>query len=297
MTLEADFHARRKKKFGASEVAKVMGESPFGNALDVYNYKLGLTDTSLIRNTEAMNRGNRQENFVLTEFAAKHGVEVRNQQLAVTHPEPSLDWAAATLDGVAYRGFTPLGPVEAKTITTGLYIKPPTHYLMQVLWQCWVTGFKEGWLAVWSTKDAKFHDYHIVVADHQELLDQCIETCTRFWHENVLAGVPPQVQPKRQRDNKDDLDNTRLGRYLEISAQIKALEKEREVLKKEIIESLGSPTDMHVENHSYRVDIITVESKGLARKKLTEAHPDLVEQFTEPTYSTRLNVARVGIEI
>lgn len=256
MTIDSEFHNRRRLKLGASEAAKVMGLSPFGNALDVYNYKLGLVTGNMGMNLEAINRGNRQEAFVLTEFAAKHNVEVRNQQLAVSHPEPSLAWASATLDGVAYSGFKPLGPVEAKTITTGLYLNnPPVHYLIQVLWQCWVTGFPEGWLAVWSTKDNRFADYHIKVEDHAELLEQAIEICTRFWHDNVLAQVPPEPPPKRERETKDDLNNEQLEKYVSLGTEIRRLEDLRDKTKRCILESLDYPEELHVENHLFKVDV------------------------------------------
>lgn len=291
------FHARRMKSLGASEVAKVMGLSPFGNILDVYNYKTGVSTGGVIFQTDSMTRGNRHELFVIAEFSAKHGMDVRNYQLAVNHCEPSLAWASATLDGVAYSGFLAVGPVEAKTITTSLYLTPPIYYIIQVLWQCWVTGFVEGWLAVWSTKDAKYHDYHIKVEDHFDLLQECIEVCTKFWTYNVLQRTPPDVKPRKQRSDCDFLPDSKLQRYLEIDLEIKKLTAEKSNLKTQILEDLGSPSDLHVENHLYKVDVTTVPSNKPTEKRLVLKYPELEKEFREKPCSLRLSISRTGITL
>ena len=290
-----DFHARRIKSLGASETAKVMGVSPFGNILDVYNYKVGISTGGVIFQTEAMNRGNRHELFVISEFSAKHGMDVRNHQLAVNHGEPSLSWASATLDGVAYKGFLAVGPVEAKTITTSLYITPPIHYIIQVLWQCWVTGFVEGWLAVWSTKDARYHDYHIKVEDYSDLLQECIEVCTKFWYENVLKRIPPDFEPRKQRSDCDFLPDSKIKRYLEVDLQIKTLNAEKSNLKTQIIEDLGSPSDLHVENDLYKVDVSTVPCNRSTKNRLVLKYPELESEFKENPCSVRLSISRTGV--
>ena len=70
---DADFYKDRHKFLGASEVAQVMGLSPFSSALDVYHRKMGVQQPTLT--SEAMDRGNRQEQFVLNKFA-EHVLEI-----------------------------------------------------------------------------------------------------------------------------------------------------------------------------------------------------------------------------
>lgn len=287
-----NFHKDRQKFLGASEVAQVMGLSPFGCALDVYNRKMGIEQPAF--SSEAIERGNRQEQFVLNEFAAQFDCEIRNQQLRVTHPEPYYGWAGATLDGVAYKGLTPLGVVEAKTITTGLYTKPPVYYLTQVLWQLWVTGMPEGWLAVWSGKESKFFAYKICIADHADLLQEMVDTCSLFWQENVLKQVPPPPPKPKEREEMD-LPDSLLDQYDNLGTEIRLKEKERDQVKKQILEQLGTEENLHAENGQFKVSITKIETNRLSQKKLAEAHPDLVKQYTEPSYSIRLDVKRVGL--
>jgi putative phage-type endonuclease len=291
---ETDFQASRRSTIGASEVAQVMNLSPFGNAMDIYHRKMGVEQNELT--SEAIRRGNRQENFVLNEFAAKHQVEIRNQQLKCVHIEPHYNWASATLDGMAFKGFTPIGPVEAKTITTPLYVKPPVYYLIQVLWQCWVTGMPEGWLAVWSGKESKFFDYHIRVEDHAELLQQAVDECSRFWHENVLKQVPPTLPAKREREERQ-LPNDLLDRYDNLRQQKGAIEKEQEEIKRHLLELLGEQTELYAENDRFKLSITKIPSNRLSQKKLTQAHPDLVAQYMETSYSYRVDVKRVGLAV
>lgn len=289
---DVDFYKDRHKFLGASEVAQVMGLSPFGSALDVYNRKMGVQQPAFT--SEAMERGNRQEQFVLNEFAAQFNCEIRNQQLRVLHPEPYYGWAGATLDGVAYQGLVPLGVVEAKTITTGLYVKPPVYYLIQVLWQLWVTGMPEGYLAVWSGKESKFFAYKICIADHADLLQEMVDTCSTFWNENIVKQVPPPP-PKVKERQEMELPNDLLDQYDALGVVIKQQEKQREQVKKLILEKLGTEENIHAENGQFKVSVTRVETNRLSQKKLAEAHPDLIAQYTEPSYSIRLDVKRVGL--
>lgn len=265
MTTEAEFHARRRVTVGASDVAKILGISPFGAALDVYRYKLGLGDSGAI-STEKTERGNRQEEFVLREFASWAQCEVRNQQLAVVHPVDT--WASATLDGMGYRGLTSIGPVEAKTISAKLYLEPPKYYLIQVLWQCWVTDSPSGHLAVFSTKEQKFQAYPIAVVGHMDFLNEAINRCRDFWYGNVVAGVPPEP-PKRRERSEGDLPTHLCERYLEIGEEIKALTAARSQIQSEIIDYLGYPEDLHIEDGCHKLDL----AKGRLNIRRTGLRP------------------------
>lgn len=293
MTAESSFHAARKNCLGASEWAQVMGISPFGSALDVYNKKLGLVDPSG-RTSDAIERGNRQEDFVLNEFAGKFGCEIRNKQLRVAHPEHS--WATATLDGMAYRGLECLGPVEAKTINTPLYGKVPDYYLIQVLVQCWVTGSKGGHLAVWSTKEAKFMAYPVRFIDHIEFFNDAKDKCEKFWFGNVLAEVPPEAPQRREREEiplPDDL----FDQYCSLGEEIDRLTDARKKIRRDILDFLGSPKELHAINGQFRVDITEVETPRLSTKKLESVHPDLVKEFQEKSLSQRVDIRRIGVKL
>lgn len=292
MSAESAFHAARKSCLGASEWAQVLGISPFGSALDVYNKKLGLVDPSG-RTSDAIERGNRQEDFVLNEFAGKFKCEIRNKQLRVAHPEHV--WATATLDGMAFRGLESLGPVEAKTINTSLYGKIPDYYLIQVLVQCWATGSPSGHLAVWSTKDAKFMAYPVRFIDHMEFFQDAKEKCEKFWFGNVLAEVPPEAPTRREREEiplPDDL----LDQYCSIGEEIKRLTEAREKIKRDLLDSLGSPNELHAINGQFRVDITQVETSRFSAKKLESVHPDLVKEFQEKQISQRVDIRRIGVQ-
>lgn len=294
MTTDSDFHASRRKFLGASEVSQVLGISPFGSALDVYKRKHGIGVPHFT--SEAAERGTRQEQFVLNEFSAQTGYEVRNQQLRVTHPEPLYGWAGATLDGVAYDGISPVGVVEAKTITTHLYSRPPQYYLVQVLWQLWVTGLPQGWLAVWSGKESRYAHYLIRIEDHVDLLQDAIEQCKNFWINHVLAEVPPPAPKVREREEVE-LPNDLLDTYERLGKQIKELEGQREQAKKQILEQLADETgSRYLENGQFKVSIARVETRKLSTKDFEKDHPQLAEQYKKPTYSFRLTVDRVGID-
>ena len=110
----AEFHDRRRKGVGGSDVGKIMGVSAFGSALDVYCEKLGLVDQKpdnfpmrMGRKMEPIIRGeymtqNASENSPLMEFCNSE----MEEQMIVTkgdyyyyHPDGLL---TSELDGARY---------------------------------------------------------------------------------------------------------------------------------------------------------------------------------------------------
>lgn len=279
----------RNLYLGASEVACVMGCSPFGDALKVYMTKVYPQRESIP--TERMQVGLDTEDFVLTQFEKKLGVTVTNKQYRMTHWQEV--WAGATLDGMAViDGKTAV--VEAKTISTPLYLEAPLYYVMQVLWQQWISGAEKGYLAVWSTKDMLFRYYPIDVADHRELLEECIAKCKSFWFNHVVPQNPPEkrVVERSEQDLPDDL----LDQYCSIQEQIKDLDAQKKELHQRIIESVGSPSELRAKNSRFQMDLTTQVSRRLNTKKLEHDNPELTQQYYEQNSSQRLVIKRLGVK-
>lgn len=281
----------RSTFIGASESSQVVGLSPFGDISELYNRKKGLNSGP--RTTEAMNRGNRQEEFVANEVAAYlgEGVEIRAKQLRVLHPEKQ--WLGATLDGIAYRGVECLGITEFKTIGTYLWATPPDYYRCQVVHQMYVTGIKTGYLCAWSTKETKMKVWEFKLDEQMEFWEPILAECERFWNENILKDVPPPPKPRKER-TWSDLPSALLDRYLDLGDTAKMLEDERDTIKRQIFDALGNPEEsVSLEGDAYKVDIKKVETTRVNTKKLP---PDIAEAAKEKGISYRLTVARTNIK-
>lgn len=154
-TDRADWLTKRSAGIGASDVAGIVGLSPWSTPFTVWaEKKLGYSQDP----TEAMTWGQKLENVVIDEYEERTGIAVDDRQLLVHHPGD--EWMMATLDGVAYeshddarddheRKLGALGNVEVKTDSQwGRWGDVPDHYQIQVQWQMYVDGLEHAWVVV-----------------------------------------------------------------------------------------------------------------------------------------------------
>lgn len=286
----------RAMSLGASESAMAIGISPFGDALELYQRKKQMLPDQA--QTEVMQRGNRQEDFVANEAIAvlseKLGgisIEIRNRQLRVHHPQDP--WMSATLDGVAYSGIQCLGVTEFKTINQRLWLTPPDYYRCQVLHQMYVTGIPVGYLFAWSTKDTKLGVWEFHWEEQRSWWEPILAECRRFWFEHVAANAPPPAKPKKDRI-WSDLPNALLERYVDLGDLIKLMEDERKGIKQQIFDALGKPEEnLSLAGDSFKVDVKRIETSRVNTKKLPT---EIAEAAREVSVSYRLDVDRVGIK-
>lgn len=120
---------QRRHYLGASEVAAVLGKSPYATPADVLSFKLGAAGSE---ETPAMRVGTALEPIILSEWSAARGIELDVSQPLIYHPQ--APWLACHPDGLAL----PVA-VEAKTYSerTAHEWDPeladgvPIHYLLQ----------------------------------------------------------------------------------------------------------------------------------------------------------------------
>ena len=286
---QTDQDIARSSYLGASEVACILGTSPFGDALKVYYTKTH--PQSSTPPTERMQVGLDTEDFVLTQFEAKFETKVTHKQCRMIHWMEN--WAGCTLDGLAeVNGKTSV--VEAKTISTSLYLEPPAYYVVQVLWQQWIAGCDQGYLAVWSTKDLAFKAYPIHINDYLPLLTEAVDKCKKFWFDHVAAKVPPE-RKSIERTSSNDLPEELLDKYCTIQEQMKDLEAQKKDLYQKIFETLGHPQELRAKSDRFQLDLTTQASKRINSKKLEFENPELVQKYIEQNSSQRLVVKRLGV--
>ena len=178
---EAEWLDARRKGITASEIAVVMGLSPYSSPYALYHQKLGNLDGP--EDSEAMALGRYLEQYVCDRFAAQH------PEFAVTgdgrklyaHPERS--WQLATPDrllmecggwvdddgNAQYPGL--LAVLEAKTAAgydgwgDDGTDEIPVHYRCQVLWQMDVMGVSTAFVACLFLHTRQLRIYEIGHAD------------------------------------------------------------------------------------------------------------------------------------
>lgn len=199
------FLAGRKKGIGGSDVAAILGFSPYKSP-----YQLWLDKTCRSERKESQNEsahfGNLLEDVVAKEFSRRAGVKVQRvtQQLFLEeHP-----WALGNIDravinpdiagNVRFKdgALTTDRLLECKTASEYMSKlfgeegsdQVPDYYLTQCLWYLLITGCKVIDLAVLIGGN-KFRMYRI--ERDEDLIQSIFNQVKAFWFNHVIADVPP----------------------------------------------------------------------------------------------------------
>jgi len=282
---------RRRAGIGGSDVAGILGLSRWRTPLDVYLDKTGQAEPT--PDNEPMLWGRLLEPLVIAEFSRRHGITVDALTGVLEHSQHS--WMLASLDGWAP---DLKAVVEAKTARTADgWGEPgsdeiPAYYQTQVAHYMAVTGAQMAFIPV-LIGASDFRTYQ--VQRDQDFIDDLVEAERAFWHDHVLAGIPP--------DPINAADAARLwlrdnGETLEVPPEIVDDVDELRALRsdaKDLEERIGSIEDRLKITFRDAAEIATggrtlatfkaQTRKGLDTKALTAAHPEIAEAFrTESTF-------------
>lgn len=282
------FLANRRTGIGGSDVAPILGLSPWKTPLDVYLEKRG--EGGEQPDNEAMLWGRALEPAIRQEYANRTGRVVHIPDGVVRHPK--LSWMIANLDGATSDGRV----FEAKTARSGTgWGEPgtdevPQSYLLQVQHYMAVTGYLVADIAV-LIGGSDFRVYE-VPAD-PELHAMLVDAESEFW-QRVQDGNPPDpvtLADALQRFGRSNAagavtaDNdlsAAVAALHHTRAQMNRLEEEADADKARILAALGDKGDTLVDSQG-RILATWKLAKAPARfdtKAFAASHPDLHKQFT-----------------
>ena len=191
----------RRVSVGASDVAAIMGLSPFANAHDIYLQKVVGTDHG--GGTEAQNLGNDCEPMLVIWADEQLGnrnpdslVEVDKKfTKLVEEPDGRVLPAHANLDGFSIYGDQRVG-IEAKT--TSMYgvfgeqgtDEVPDHILVQAQWQIFVADLQRVVIPVLHG-DGNLRRSFYIVHKNEEIFEGAKAKVLSFWNDHVIPKVPP----------------------------------------------------------------------------------------------------------
>lgn len=192
MTDRSDWLAWRRGGIGASDVAGVLGESPWESPWSIWASKVGLLPDR--EATDSMRLGTDLEPIIGRWFTDRTGLHVAGEQTWLTHQH--WPWMRATVDGFVMESpgdhlDAALGVFEAKYSADAPWESPPRHYVVQVNWQMMTAGTDRAWLACLHMAFGRpsFAVYEIERDDR--LCDELRARCNAFWESYVLTGDPP----------------------------------------------------------------------------------------------------------
>jgi len=239
---------------GASEIAQVLGISPFGDACQVWNRKKGLIQ---VEQTEPMFWGTMLEPVVAKVFGMKMGMEVEwfNRRIY----SDLRAWQYSSPD--AFIQGEPRMLLECKT--AGLHMASewdreaenedgiPEYYWVQVEWQMSTTQLKTAYVAVLIGGN----DFRVYRIEHNpELEEWLLEEGYDFFRKYLLADVEPPIgasrrsrdflrqrfpRPKTKSRPATPEEMALVGEYAVLRAELKEREIRREELENRLQLAIG----------------------------------------------------------
>jgi len=197
-TARAGWLAWRREGIGASDVAAILGISPWASPWSVWADKLGLLPEQA--EDEYMAAGRWLERAIGPWFEHETGLTVAGEQTWCTHREHAHH--RCTVDGFVFEGPAPVFPNEVRVLDNALgcfevkvtgpgrrWEELPAHYQAQGQWQMHVTDLERVWFAVLMGRRLDIHELERDQAD----IDLMVERVDDFWHDHVVTAVPPDT--------------------------------------------------------------------------------------------------------
>lgn len=188
---------RRRCGVGASDVAPIMGRSPWGSAWSVWADKMPWVPVDDDDPAEHLQLGRDLEPVITAWFTRRSGLHVFGAQQMVWHPaEP---WFA-TVDGLVVEAAhdsrimsveSALGVLESKYDSGAPWDEVPEHYRIQANWAMLCAGLERAWVACMHLPFGRprFRVYELARDD--ELLAAATTAVEAFWRDHVLTRMPP----------------------------------------------------------------------------------------------------------
>jgi len=184
----------RKRGIGGSDVAAVMGISPWKSPLEVWLEKTGRADAPDLSDRESVAMGTELESVVLDMYRRRHPDHAAQRVNAIL-TSTVRPWAQASLDGIVKDPELGWGVLEIKTGSKESEWADgvPLHYLTQVTHYLSVTGYKFADVAA-LIGDFGLHYHEYRVMRDEEDLKAVVERVDEFWADYVEKDkMPPYV--------------------------------------------------------------------------------------------------------
>ncbi len=244
-----DWHAARANGIGGSEIAAVMGISPYESRFSLWHRKQGLI--APVEESEVMYWGKVHEPGIAARFAELHPWLV---QPMPTYTRRERPWQIANPDRQVYRTDRPNELLEIKTARDDHgWGEPgtddiPVHYRAQCLWYLNVTGARVCHVAV-LIAGSEYREY--VIAYDQAEADLMVAAGAEFMR-TVKANERPDIDGhtatfstiKALPDGQDDIDievtAARRDRYFAALDAAKAADEEKRAAAGLLLDQIGT---------------------------------------------------------
>lgn len=245
-----DWHAARANGIGGSEIAAVLGLSPYESRFSLWHRKRGIVDD--VQQSDAMEWGNRLEAAIAGKYADEHPEQVVVP--AGTYHHPGHPWWIVNPDRFAINGADgSFEIVEIKTAYRDDHWGPagtdqyPVWYRCQVLWYLGALGLTRARLVVLiSGSDYREYEIEADPAELQILADAGAEFMRTLRDDERpdIDGHSATYQvvkalPEGQEDTEHDVEPQLRDRYFQALDNHKAAEEEKRAASALLLDHIG----------------------------------------------------------
>lgn len=197
MGAREEFLVQRQKYIGGSDVAAILGVSPYKNVVDLWLDKI-TPPREDNNNRRAKARGTRMEPYIVDMIREEHGITATNRgeryvDKALPFLASEIDFEYIEADGSTQNGeIKTVHPFKKKEWGEELTDSLPLHYVAQVQHGLGVTGRQV--CRVFALIGDELKPY--VVERDDELIEAMRAQCSAFWYDYVLPKKQPPLDYK-----------------------------------------------------------------------------------------------------
>ncbi len=306
----------RPHGIGGSDIAALLGLSPYKTALQLWAEKVGhpgVVEPQAIH----LRYGQHLEPFVAREYEQVTGLHTSEIGSSIFHPEHGFMFAS--IDRLVTKEPDAQAFVNGRVTTDRLLEcktssvfsrsewgvegtdQVPTAYLLQCAWYMAVSNCSQADIAV-LLGNSDFRVYTIRRDTRLEAL--MLEQAQRFWYEHVLSCEPPAPQtaqdalilfPKDEPGLKVEADEETLElleRYESASEEASQCSAETEDLRAQLMARMGHAQEITRGGKVLATWRCSKPTRRLDVHAFRSAHPDIAEQFTLTSPGARRFVLR-----
>lgn len=293
----------RRGGLGGSDVAAILGLSPWAGPWDVYLSKVEAVDGG---DSAAMERGRRFERAIADWAADRLGGEISDGGRLEDSEQP---WIRGTPDFYLH----PKGPqLEGLECKSTRYLGRewgdpgtdaiPISYRIQCAWYMRLAGLPRWHVAVWSTLQDRLELY--LVERDLEIEQRLVDRAGTWWDRHVVGREPPALDGSAEAGRwlrqqhpeagdeilEADADVEHIAnRIRELQTVEKLAQAERAELENQIKARIGDAKGIRGSFGSFKWSRYT--SRRLDGKRLRKERPEIgavLDEYTNPTPSARL---------
>ena len=299
-----DWLRARQTGIGGSDASAILGFNPWKSPFQLYVDKTSEYVEEI--DNEAIHWGNVLEDVVAEEFTSRTGIKVRRRNVMFRHKEHDFMMANIDRDVVGEQALLECKTTNAFNADMWEGEQIPPAYMCQLQHYMAVLDYEKAYIAV-LIGGQKFVWKEIKRDD--EFIELMIQAEKDFWENNVLAGVPPEIDGSRSatellskmypEDNGEIITLEKDAETLiEAITSIKAEVKEKTTLQKEYENKLKlmiGEAEKGITNR-FEVRHATVRSNRLDTKRLRQEMPDIADEYTKESTSRRMTIKEIEVE-